>query len=164
MTKAPRSSIPAARGRLTSTVTPARVPTRIIGMRRRYSPRDAFFGFSSPTLNELAMSASTYSARANLSGTKCVASGIATSAAPKPIAPKMIEPAKANPASRKYSAGKDQLLGGAAVHVAQAVHIPGERQAVTGFESRGAILQFIPSDGRRQALERKNEDVRVVER
>ena len=87
--------MPAARGRLTSSVTPATVPARIIGTRRRYSPRAALRGFSSPTLNELAMSASANSASANLSGTRCVASGIATSAAPKPVAPNTIEPRNA---------------------------------------------------------------------
>src|ERR1043165_509435 len=164
MTKPPSSSMPAARGRLTSTVTPATVPARIIGTSRRYSPRTAFFGFSRPTLNEVPMSARAHRASANWRGTRCVASGMAMSAAPKPVAPNTIDPRKAIAARIGYSAGKDQLFGGAAVHVAQPVHVAGERQAITDLEPFGAASQIIPGDGRRQALEREHQDIRIVER
>src|SRR6185295_18138488 len=164
MTKLPSNSMPAARGRLTSTVTPAAVPARIIGTRRRYSARTALRGFSSPTLNELAMSASAYSASAKPSGTRCVASGILTSAAPKPVTPNTTEPQKAIAASQSDSAGNDQLLGGEGIHGPQPVDVAGERQLDARLEVFGLVFQFIERDSRRNAFQRKHEDIRVVER
>jgi hypothetical protein len=96
--------MPAARGRLTSTVTPSAVPATIIGMRRVHSARTAFFGFSRPMLSAAARSASTKSASANLSGTRCVASGIVTSAAPNPVTPKISAPRNAIPERKTTSA------------------------------------------------------------
>jgi len=60
------------------------VPTRIIGTSRNHSSRAAFPGFSKPTRIALDKSARTNSASANLRGTRCVARGMVTSAAPKP--------------------------------------------------------------------------------
>src|SRR6185503_3979628 len=80
-TKRPRRTMPAARGRLTSSVTPSALPTKIIGTRRVHSARSAI-----------------------LRGTKCVASGMVTSAAPKPVMPKTSAPRNAMPERRKTSA------------------------------------------------------------
>src|SRR5688500_9828790 len=102
-TNRPSSSMPAARGRLTRSVTPSAVPTRIMGTRRVHSARTAVFGFSSPTLNAAARSASTNSASANLRDTRCVASGIVTSAAPKPVIPKITAPRNAIAANAAVS-------------------------------------------------------------
>src|SRR5882672_3772094 len=162
MTKLPSSSMPAARGRLTSTVTPAAVPARIIGTRRRYSARTALRGFSNPTLKELAMSASAYSASAKPSGTRCVARGMLTSAAPNPVTPNTTEPQKAIAESQKDSAGNDQLLRRAGIHGAQPVDVSGKRQAKARLEIFRPLLQDIPFHPGRNAFEREDQDVRIV--
>src|SRR5687768_15160898 len=112
-TNSPSRIMPASRGRLTSSVTPSTVPTRIIGTRRVHSPRTAFFGFSKPTLSAAARSASTNSASANLSGTRWVASGMVISAAPKPVMPNTSAPRNAIPASAAASSkpGSNSDLG-----------------------------------------------------
>src|SRR6476659_5076728 len=162
---APRSSIPAARGRLTSTVTPSAVPTTIIGTSRVHSLRTSFFGFSSPTLNAQHRSTMAKSASANLSGTRCVASGIVTSAEPKPVMPKISAPKKAIAASSAASIPMDEQGSGArAVHATQLRHIARERQAVARLELFRPVAQRAPVDRRRRAAESERGDVRVVQR
>ncbi len=72
----------------------------MVGTRRVHSPFTACFGFSKPMRKALARSISTNNASAKGSGTKCVAKGTVTSAAPKPVMPKTTEPAKAAAAQR----------------------------------------------------------------
>src|SRR5438105_3421220 len=164
-TKAPSSAMPAARGRLTSSVTPSAVPTRIIGTRRRHSSRAALRGFSRPTLNAVERSTSAKSGSANCNGTKCVASGIVTSAEPKPVTPTTSAPMKASPASSPASgAMNDDCLWRAAVHGAQLRYVAGERQLIARFELLGARAKAGPGNARRRAAESEREDVRVVER
>jgi len=76
----------------------ASLPAMIIGTSRIHSARTAFFGFSKPTRSAQARSTSTKSASAKRSGTRCVASGMVTSAAPKPVTPNTSAPRKAMPA------------------------------------------------------------------
>src|SRR5258708_5930913 len=164
-TKAPRRPMPTARGRLTSSVRPSAVPTRIIGTRRRHSSRAALRGFSRPTLNAVERSTSANSGSANCNGTKWVASGMVTSAEPKPVMPTTSAPMKASPASSAASgAMNDECLRRAAVHGAQLRHVAGERQLVARFELLGTRTQRGPRDARRRPAESEREDVRVVER
>src|ERR1700682_3028854 len=157
--------MPAARGRLTSSVTPSAVPRRIIGTSRVHSLRTAFFGLSRPTPSAQARSASANSASANLSGTKWVASGMVTSAAPKPVIPKISAPRKAIADSSAVSNPTDhELPRRALVHVPQLRHVARERQLIARFELLGAAAQLGPFDGGRHALEGEHQDVGIVER
>src|SRR5260221_4739657 len=164
-TKTPSSSIPAARGRLTSSVTPSAVPTRIIGTRRRHSSRAALRGFSSPTLNAVARSTSAKRGNANCSGTKCVASGMVTSAEPKPVRPTTSAPRKASAASSAASGAMDeQRLRRRAIHGSQLRDIARERQLVARFELLGTRTQRRPRYLGWRAAESKHKEVGVVER
>ena len=75
---------------------------------RVHSLFTAFLGFSKPMRKALARSISTNSASANGSGTKWVANGTVTSAAPKPVMPKITEPAKAAASERRDLGGIDR--------------------------------------------------------
>ena len=88
-----------ARGRFTRIVIPITVPATTSGSMRLHSAPTAFFGSLSPIRQALVQSSSANIARANGRGTRCVASGIVTSAAPKPVTPKMNAPANAITAS-----------------------------------------------------------------
>src|SRR5258706_13010239 len=172
----PSAKVAAPRGRLTSRVTPAMVPRRMVGTMRVHSLRTAFFGFSKPTRKALARSISTKSANAKGSGTKCVASGTVTSAAPKPVMPNTTDPAKAAVASAAISTGSsaisalfprrddEQFVRRPAVHRAQALHVARKRQAVGPLERDRARAQFAPRYGRRRALQADDDDVRVAQR
>src|SRR5216684_1206643 len=149
--KIPRSSVAVSRGRLTSSVTPSAVPTRIMGTSRTHSSRSAFLGFSKPMRSAQARSARTNSASANLSGTRCVASGMVTSAAPKPVMPKISAPMNAIPASSATSCTDYQIAWRAAVHRAQARHIPRERQAEARLEP---LREHGAAESALQALQR----------
>src|SRR6266850_2272166 len=162
--KSPRSSVAVARGRLTRSVTPSAVPTAIVGTSRTHSSRSAFLGSSKPMRSAQDRSARTKSASANLSGTRCVASGMVTSAAPKPVTPKISAPMNAIPASSAISCTDYQLAWRAAVHRAQARHIARERQAEARLEPLGAPPQRRPFDARRRPLQSEHQEVRVVER
>src|SRR6267378_7326823 len=162
--KMPRSSVAVPRGRLTRSVTPSAVPTVIIGARRTHSSRNALLGFSKPMRSAQDRSARTKSASANLSGTRCVASGMVTSAAPKPVTPKISAPMNALPASSAISCTDYQIAWRAAVHRAQARHVARERQAEARLEPLGAPAQRGPLDARRRPLQREHQEVRVVER
>ena len=85
--KTPSASMPALRGRFTSSVTPIARPTTIIGAMRTTSAFTACRGFSRPTRRELARSTTENIASANVSGTRWVASGMVISAEPKPVMP-----------------------------------------------------------------------------
>src|SRR5436190_10563194 len=164
-TNAPSRNIPAARGRLTSNVTPSAVPTRIIGTSRRHSSRAALRGFSRPTLKAVQRSTRAKRGSANCSGTKCVASGMVMSAEPKPVKPTMSAPRKASPARSAVSLPMDeQRLRRAAVHGAQLRHITGERQPIARLQLLRTIAQRRPGQARGRAAKREGDEVRVVER
>src|SRR2546423_1386382 len=158
-------NIAAPRGRLTSSVTPSAVPARIIGTRRRHSARTAFLGFSSPTLKAQQRSTIAKSGSANASGTRCVASGMVTSAEPKPVMPKISAPTNAIPASSAPSiATDDETPGARAIHAAQLRDVTRERQPIARLELPGAAVERAPFDHRRRTAKGERDKVRVVER
>src|SRR5204862_1453955 len=132
--------------------------------------------FSKPTRKAFARSISTNSASAKGSGTKCVASGTVTSAAPKPVMPNTTDPAKAAAVKAIISAGSSaisaailrrndaQLVRRPAVHRAQPLHVARKRQAVGPFERDRARAQFAPRDRGGRAFEADDDDVRVAQR
>src|SRR4051812_10300843 len=160
--KAPSRIMPAARGKLTSSVTPSAVPARIIGTRRVHSLFTAFFGFSSPTLKAQHRSTTAKSASANLSGTKCVASGMVTSAEPNPVRPKINAPMKAITAKTLSLIGNQQFRGGGSIHGAQARDVAGEQKPIARLELFCARAQRAPGDAWGRAAKGKDEDVGVV--
>src|SRR5438045_1247189 len=157
--------MPSARGRFTSSVTPSAVPTRIIGTRRRHSSRAAWRGFSKPTLNAVERSTRAKSGSANCSGTNCTASGMVTSAEPKPLMPTIRAPKKARPASSPASGTMNlERLRRAAIHRAQLGDVPREGKPVAGLQLLRARAQRGPGHASRRAAKSERENVRIVER
>jgi len=78
---------------------PSTVPATTSGSMRFTSDFTVFFGSARPMRHALVQSSSANIASANGSDTRCVASGIVTSAAPNPVIPKMMAPANAMTAS-----------------------------------------------------------------
>src|SRR5690348_17325032 len=112
------------------------------GTRRVHSERTAFLGFSSPTASAQDRSTTTKRASAIGSGTKCVASGMVTSAEPKPVMPKISAPTKANAARIGASGSTDeQAFRRAAVHVAQLRDVASERKPVARLQLLRALAQ-----------------------
>src|SRR5204862_5353211 len=97
--------------------------------------------------------------------TRWVASGIVTSAEPKPVMPKTSAPKNAIAASSGASISMDEQRPGArAVHAAKLRHIAREGQPVARLELLRTVAQRAPVDRGRRATEGKGDDVRVVER
>jgi hypothetical protein len=74
---------------------PSTVPATTSGSMRLTSAFTVFCGSANPMRHALVQSSKANIASANGSDTRCVASGIVTSAAPNPVIPKMIAPANA---------------------------------------------------------------------